>query len=72
MYVPPQYKYNPYTKDKINLDICSNTFISISAPVNLSKEETSLYESVREQGYDIFDSNNSFYQDFCTPFTSEN
>ena len=49
--------YNPYTKDKINLDICSNTQISISAPINLSEEETSLYESVSEQGYDIFDGN---------------
>jgi hypothetical protein len=64
--------YNPNTKDTINLDICSNTRISITAPIDLSKEETSLYESVSEQGYDIFDSNNSFYQDFCTPFTSEN
>ena len=64
--------YDPYTKQKINLDICSNVQISISAPIDLSKDETSLYESVSEQGYDIFDSNNSFYQDFCTPFTSGN
>ena len=64
--------YNPYTKDKINLEICSNTIITISAPINLTKEETSLYESASKQGYDIFDGNSSFYQDFCSPYTSEN
>ena len=61
--------YNPYTKDKINLEICSNTIITISAPINLTKEETSLYESASKQGYDIFDGNSSFYQDFCSPYT---
>jgi len=64
--------FNPYNHKKINLDICSNAQISISAPINLTNDETSLYESVSEQGYDVFDSNNSFYQDFCTPFTSAN
>ena len=64
--------YNPYTKEKINLDICSNTKITISSPVNLTAEETSLYEDLKKQGYDLFDANDTFYQDICTPFTSQN
>ena len=64
--------YNPYTKEKINLDICSNTKITIISPVNLTDEETSLYEDLKRQGYDLFDANGSFYQDICTPFTSQN
>ena len=64
--------YNPYTKKKINLDICSNTQISIIAPINLTSDEYNLYDSLKEQGYDLFDANDSFYQDICTPYTSLN
>lgn len=63
--------YNPYTKKKINLDICSSTKITVIAPVKLTSDESSLYDNLNEQGYDLFDSNNSFYQDFCTPYTSK-
>ena len=65
-------KYIIHIKDKTNLEIFTNTIITISAPINLTKEETSLYESVIEQGYDIFDGNISFYQDFSSSYTSEN
>ena len=64
--------YNPYTKEKIDLSICSNTTIAIYAPVNLTNQETSLYNNLNEQGYDLFDVNNSFYIDPCSSYTSEN
>ena len=64
--------YNPYTKEKINLDICSNTKIKIISPVNLTSDESKRYDEVKNQGYDIYDENDSFYQNICTPFTSEN
>ena len=64
--------YNPYTKDKIDLSICSNVSISIYAPINLNDKEVSLYDDLNEQGYDLFDGNNSFYIDPCTQYTSEN
>ena len=43
--------YNPYTKDKIDLSICSNVSISIYAPINLNDQEVSLYDDLDEQGY---------------------
>ena len=64
--------YNPYTREKIDLSICSDTTISIYAPVNLNDEETSLYNNLNEQGYDLFDVNDSFYIDPCSPYTSTN
>ena len=64
--------YNPYTRKKINLDICSNTKITVLSPVDLTNEETSLYDNLNGQGYELFDANNSFYQDFCTQYTSQN
>ena len=64
--------YNPYTKDKINLEICAETKISIISPVNLTPEETILYDSLKSQGYELYDPYNSFYQDICTQYTSKN
>ena len=64
--------YNPYNMKKIDLDICSNTQIKIFAPINLSSDEYNLYDNLNEQGYDLFDVNDSFYHDICTPYTSPN
>lgn len=64
--------YNPYTRQKIDLSICSNASISIYAPVSLNNKETSLYNNLKNEGYDLFDVNNSFFIDPCTPYTSSN
>ena len=64
--------YNPYNKEIIDLSICENTTIGIFAPVNLNNQETSLYDDLNAQGYDLFDVNNSFFTDPCTPYTSSN
>ena len=64
--------YNPYTREKIDLSICINESIAIYAPVNLNDEETSLYNDLSSQGYDLFDVNNSFYTDSCATYTSSN
>ena len=64
--------YDPYTRDKINLSICENTTISIYSPINLNNQEISLYDELSEQGYNLFDVNNSFYIDHCSQYTSSN
>ena len=64
--------YNPYTKEKIDLSICNKVKINILSPVNMTTEETELYNDGKSQGYDFYDINDSFYQDICTPFTSKN
>ena len=64
--------YNPYTKKIIDLSICENKTISIYAPVSLNQQETSLYDDLDKQGYDLYDVNNSFYYDTCTQYTSQN
>ena len=68
-----QYEiYHPYTYDVINLDYCENIKIIINSPVNLSEETLSLYNSLLESGYNLFDVNDSFYNDICTLYTTEN
>ena len=64
--------YNPYTKKRIDLEICSDIKIKIISPVELTSEETIIYDDLKNQGYDRYDENNSFYNDICTPYTSEN
>ena len=64
--------YNPYTKEKIDLSICSNVPIGIYAPININQNEISLYDSLNEQGYNLYDAKNSFYIDPCATFTSSN
>ena len=68
-----QYEiYNPNTKEQLDLSICESTSIDLYIPVTLSKETQSLYSQLSEQGYDLFNENDSFYQDVCAKYTSEN
>ena len=68
-----QYEvYHPITNKKLNLSVCENLKIFIDLPVSLNVDIQSLYNSLDESGYNLFDLNDSFYTDMCTPYTSEN
>ena len=62
--------YDPYTLDKVNLSICKDMKINTYSPYSLSDEELALYANLKESGYDLFNQNDSFYLDFCTPYTT--
>ena len=64
--------FNPINLDRLNLSLCNNIKINIYIPVELDEEKYKLIKLLNEQGYDLFDSSNSFYNDICTPFTSFN
>ena len=63
--------YSPETKRILNLSLCENTQIDIYAPTSLDNSIYDLYNSANKYGYDIFNGNSSFYNDLCTPFTSQ-
>ena len=68
-----QYEiYHPITKIKLNMDYCKNIKIAIHVPVDLDDYTISLYESLTQYGYNLFDSGDSFYNDICATYTSEN
>ena len=68
-----QYEiYEPNTLNQLNLSYCSNVKISVSVPVNLEDSAISLYESLSESGYNLFDSEDDFYTDICSTYTSSN
>ena len=68
-----QYEiYHPITKEQLNLTLCNNISIDIYIPITLPEETKHKYEELEKQGYDLFNPNDSFYNDICTPFKSEN
>ena len=67
-----QYEiYNPYNLAKIELDICKDTTTTIKSPTKLEPEVISMYDNMQEQGYNLFNSSDSFYNDICTRYTTE-
>ena len=65
-----QYEvYNPNTLEQINLDICENSNVTLNIPIVSSSDIDELYSILEEYDYDVFDLNDSFYNDFCTVFT---
>ena len=72
-YTYVQYEiYNPDSLEKINLNIYKNISIYINSPVLLSSNIESLFDSLNKSGYNLFNFNDSFYTDICSPYTSEN
>ena len=46
--------------------------ININSPVILNNIISNLYNSLKESGYDLFNKSDSFYNDICSIFTTEN
>ena len=64
--------YHPYSLEKLNLSVCNDVQISVSVPVKLNGDIELLVNSLSESGYDLFNENDSFYNDICAIYTSEN
>ena len=68
-----QYEvYDPVSLEKLNLTICKEDSISIDLPVTLDEDINSLFDSLDNSGYSLYDLNDSFYNDICTKYTSVN
>ena len=68
-----QYEiYNPNTLDLISLDICRDILINIDIPFDLTEPTKSLYIHMNESGYNLFNINDSFYNDICSTYTTQN
>ena len=64
--------FHPITLKPLNLSICNNVEISINVPIKLDNNFESLVNSLSESGYNIFNENDSFYNDICSTYTTEN
>ena len=69
----PQVEYliiNPYSHEIMDLSLCKNSKIDIYVSFDISEENIILYNFANNQGYNILDPLDSFYNDICTPFNS--
>ena len=64
--------YNPVNLQILNITDCENDTISISSPVNLDEVTSILYFSLKDSGYNLFNSSDDFYNDICSKYTSVN
>ena len=64
--------FNPYTLEKIDLSICDEMTINTYLPYSIPEEDLDLFIKLQELGYDLYNPNDSFYHDFCTPYTTSN
>ena len=68
-----QYEvYNPNNLEKLDISICTNEKINIYIPLTLSEDTLELHQDLLSYGYDLFNPNDSFYQDICAGYTSSN
>ena len=65
------YEVYDSSLNKLNLDVCSDTQISIHVPVQLDETLDSLAKSLSDSGYNLFNENDSFYNDICSTYTNE-
>ena len=64
--------FNPRTYSKVNLDICKNISIQIKVPLVLNESTLALIFNLQDEGYNIFDLEDDFYTDVCSPYTAQN
>ena len=64
--------YNPLKLEILDLTPCYEEQIKISVPVILNNDTKALYNSLNNSGYNLFDTNDSFYNDICAIYTTEN
>ena len=64
--------YDILTGKIIDLIKCKDIPIKISVPKILDEETLNIYNNLSNLGYDLFDSNDSFYNDICSTYTSDN
>ena len=68
-----QYEvYHPITKEKLNLSLCDSDTVDLYIPVELDEKLLELYEDLQNSGYDLFNIEDPFYNDICSPYKSEN
>ena len=61
--------FEPYNNTELNLSICSEVDINVYVKLDLSDETKQLAQEMEELGFNIFDINDPFHQDICTPYT---
>ena len=64
--------YNYNNSEKLNLEYCKDININVFVPIQLDNKTIILYNNLNQSGYNLFNSNDSFYTDICSIYTTFN
>ena len=64
--------YNYNNSEKLNLEYCNDLKIDVYVPIQLDNTTIFLYNNLNSSGYNLFDSEDSFYTDICSLYTTIN
>ena len=68
-----EYYVYDYYGNSIDLNLCSNYSITVTKKIiNDSYINLELGKELSEEGYDIFNASDPFFNDICTPYTTNN
>ena len=54
------------------MSVCQNITIEINTPVSLDQIDSLLFHSLNSSGYNLYNPNDPFYHEICTPYTTIN
>ena len=63
--------YEPINRTKLNLSLCIGIEINIYIKSELREETKKLFKKLRDLGYNMFNINDKFYHDICSPYTTK-
>ena len=63
--------FNPITLKRIDMESCKNIPIGINVPFNLDENTKNIFYNLNQSGYNLFDLNDTFYNDICSTYTTE-
>ena len=64
--------YNYNNSEKLSLEACNDVKINVYVPIQLDNQTIYLYNNLNQSGYDLLNSNDSFYNDICSIYTTMN
>ena len=68
-----QYElYHPYERYKLNTSLCSDEKVKINTPVELDEDVENLVEDLSKDGYDVLNPEDTFYNDICSTYSTDN
>ena len=68
-----QYEiYDKNSNQFLSLEECEGMNVIINSPIDIDSYIESLYETMSKSGYNLFDANDSFYNDICAVYTTQN
>ena len=68
-----EYYIYDFNGKKLDLSLCKGISITVNSPIiDTSSIDLNKANDLANQGIDVFDSNDTFFNDICQPFSSEN